>query len=789
MNPALFPGHPIPSITTVNRNQITGTGNPNDSIIVYSNNRIACPNAVCEGGVELGRTKANASGSWILNATYPNRTSISAFQFESNPNVRPTLYSEFSECYQCTSQVKINFTPSLCSGQTVAYRSKIYSELNPNDSLFVRGDGMSICDSVILVRISFNTGYRAHLDVPICFQDTVRFGSVIIHKDHLNDSLLLKSAFGCDSITTFTGREVGLGNFSQTICDNASLRIGNTVFDKNNPSGIGIIPGAAVGGCDSIVNVDLTINNFTESFLNLIKCPGTDTLVGGQLFNQARPIGDVTLVKGSSTGCDSVIHVNLLYPNNIGAYSTTICRGDSVFVINQYFSERNTTGLVTILGGSSFGCDSFINVNIGILPNAQGSYNDEICRGDTLNLNGELFFSGKPTGFILLANMATNGCDSTVLVTISVIPDAIGRLDTVVCENDSVILYGQVFSLQRPNDDLKIPDASSRMCDSFVNVRLTFITEIKDTIMPVICQKDSIKVGNQFFTANNPSGLVRFPKGSAAGCDSTVNVFLTVNPPIALNFQTNALLCNQANSGELILQSLTGGSGNFKISIDNQPLMNYNQGLVIGNLSQGNHTILISDQLSCDTTYNFSINNSQVLTLQMPNDTTIKKGNAVNVNALVNFNPKDILWDPSTYLSCDTCLNPQSKPDQTTTYMLTVTDFNDCIITGNFTITVIVDEADIYIPNAFSPNGDNVNDLFFPEFKIPLETSIVIFRIFDRWGNMVYERMNGAIGDTMGWDGKVNDEKLNPGVYVYAIQYVGKDNNPKWKTGDITLIR
>src|SRR6185436_3466883 len=101
MDPTFSPSHLIPAIFTVNRNQITGTGKANDSIVVYSNNRISCPNAVCQGGVELGRTQADASGNWVLNANYPNKTSISAYQFESNPQVRPTLYSEFSNCYQC----------------------------------------------------------------------------------------------------------------------------------------------------------------------------------------------------------------------------------------------------------------------------------------------------------------------------------------------------------------------------------------------------------------------------------------------------------------------------------------------------------------------------------------------------------------------------------------------------------------------------------------------------------------------------------------------------------------
>ena len=193
--------------------------------------------------------------------------------------------------------------------------------------------------------------------------------------------------------------------------------------------------------------------------------------------------------------------------------------------------------------------------------------------------------------------------------------------------------------------------------------------------------------------------------------------------------------------------------------------------------------------MACDTSYNFTINNSQILSLQLPNDTTIKKGSLVNINANINFFETAIKWDPSSFLSCDSCLNTQSIPDQTITYTLTVTDINGCTISDMLTITVIVDKADIYVPNVFSPNGDNINDLFTPIFKFPENTTITIFRIFDKWGNMLFERTNGNKGESIGWDGRANGEKMNPGVYVFAIQFMGEDGVTKWKTGDITLVR
>jgi len=208
---------------------------------------------------------------------------------------------------------------------------------------------------------------------------------------------------------------------------------------------------------------------------------------------------------------------------------------------------------------------------------------------------------------------------------------------------------------------------------------------------------------------------------------------------------------------------------------------------MIGGLSQGTHSIRISDALSCDTSYNFTINNSAILALQLPNDTTIKKGSVVNIVAAINFNnPSNIVWDPTTFLSCTNCLNPQAQPDQTTTYMLTVTDQNGCTIKDAMTINVFVDEADIFVPTAFSPNGDQVNDFFKP---LLIYYTSYKMEIFDRWGDLFFSTNEPETG----WNGRVNEQPVLPGVYVYVIHYSGFDDkgmhHNKVKAVDFTLVR
>jgi gliding motility-associated-like protein len=520
-------------------------------------------------------------------------------------------------------------------------------------------------------------------------------------------------------------------------------------------------------------------------------CPGQNVTVGSEVFDESRLTGDVTLT--SSTNCDSIVHVSLTYPDNTGTYSANVCQGDTANILGEDFYVGRTTSVIKRT--SSFGCDSFITVTVTIIPSVQGTFNAEICRDDTIivgainGVGGEPFFSGKTTGSITLTNRAANGCDSIIDVDIAIRPDAIGTFDTTMCENQTRTIYGQTFSLSRPKGSFRVDDVATHGCDSFIMVNITFIPAVSGTFRPVICRNGTVDVHGQTFSASNPTGSITLPGGSAFGCDSIINVQVSINPPIFADLQTTELICNQANTGELTLTDIRGGSGNFKISIDGGSQVNYNPGISIGDLSSGTHTIRIIDQLGCDTTYNFTINNSQVLDLRVPADTTIKKGNVVNISASINFNATKIIWDPSTYLDCDTCLTTVSTPDNTIKYTLTVTDEKGCIISGSFTINVIVDIADIYVPNVFSPNGDNINDDFAPVFKIPEKTRILIFQIFDRWGNLIYERTNGAFEETFGWDGSVDQEKMNPGVYTYIIQFVGEDGQAKWKLGDVTLIR
>ncbi|MCF8303466.1 MAG: gliding motility-associated C-terminal domain-containing protein [Bacteroidales bacterium] len=90
----------------------------------------------------------------------------------------------------------------------------------------------------------------------------------------------------------------------------------------------------------------------------------------------------------------------------------------------------------------------------------------------------------------------------------------------------------------------------------------------------------------------------------------------------------------------------------------------------------------------------------------------------------------------------------------------------------------------LFMPNAFSPNNDGKNDIFRPLFVFIPEGNYV-FRIYNRWGELIFETRDKS----RGWDGKHNGKPVEPGTYVYQVQYSGRQGNTHKKVGNVTLVR
>lgn len=160
-------------------------------------------------------------------------------------------------------------------------------------------------------------------------------------------------------------------------------------------------------------------------------------------------------------------------------------------------------------------------------------------------------------------------------------------------------------------------------------------------------------------------------------------------------------------------------------------------------------------------------------------DTCIRYGQKVQ---LFGVQASYFTWSPNTALSCTNCPDPIANPTVTTNYILTGYNSKNCKYNDTVQVCVVQDCGEMFVPNAFSPNLDGVNDVLYVKGKC---LKNLTFMIFNRWGEKVFETSDQKLG----WDGTFNGELMNTAVFVYRLEGTTFDGNPYSQKGNITLIR
>jgi len=169
--------------------------------------------------------------------------------------------------------------------------------------------------------------------------------------------------------------------------------------------------------------------------------------------------------------------------------------------------------------------------------------------------------------------------------------------------------------------------------------------------------------------------------------------------------------------------------------------------------------------LSAIEIVNSSLNPDQVLT----SDTTIVAGSPVDIEVGPTC-ATDFTWAPTADLDDPSILNPTATPEATTTYSITFDNEGTCSTTDEVTINVIDPEAIdcslLLLPNAFTPNGDQLNDQFGIS-TLFLVDELAYFEVYDRWGGKMWSTTN----KNNTWDGTFSGSLVNPGMYIYKVKY------------------
>ncbi|GAB2807280.1 PKD domain-containing protein [Ferruginibacter profundus] len=169
-------------------------------------------------------------------------------------------------------------------------------------------------------------------------------------------------------------------------------------------------------------------------------------------------------------------------------------------------------------------------------------------------------------------------------------------------------------------------------------------------------------------------------------------------------------------------------------------------------------------------------------------DRTLATGTHLTLNGVTQNGP--IIkweWTPASELSCSDCPSPSTIVRNNSFYTVQVTNTFGCIAADTIFINSICKSAQVYIPNAFTPDNDGLNDILMVRGS---GITVKSFRIFNRWGELVFEKANFYPNDPKyGWDGKVRGVPATPDVFVYTAEIFCDNGIPYTYKGNITILK
>ena len=201
---------------------------------------------------------------------------------------------------------------------------------------------------------------------------------------------------------------------------------------------------------------------------------------------------------------------------------------------------------------------------------------------------------------------------------------------------------------------------------------------------------------------------------------------------------------------------------------------------------------MVQDMMGCEDSLVLTIEEPEQIFLVMDSLAEISLGESYILEAFTNIPNQtisSIIWTPDDNTNCvDNCLSLEVSPLQNTEYTLQVVNENGCV-SETFTTVRVDSDVSIYIPNAFSPNFDGVNDLFMIFAEEPGIKRVNSFKVYNRWGAHIYSAANFSPNDpSISWDGTFKGEIMGPDIFVWYAEIERLDGVIEFFQGDVTLM-
>jgi gliding motility-associated-like protein len=568
------------------------------------------------------------------------------------------------------------------------------------------------------------------------------------------DTLIWQNANGCDSILIRTFEWVEADSTFQTlyVCSPAEVRQDTLRLSSSS-------------GCDSLV-----FRQFIPGFSDT-------TFLFDRRCDIDAPQTDIFTLQGLH--CDSIVVIQRIpLPSDTLRLSLVVCDPaeagqDTTFLFNQFgcdslivytrtFSPPDTTrinlntcdstlaGTETVRLPNRFGCDSLI---ITTRTLADFTFSEQVVRqcGDGADFTDTLRFSGSE-------------CDSFVFVHYRFFPIDTTAIDRNTCD-PSQAGFSQVTLTNQFG------------CDSILLIQTTLRASPPLLINDSSCRPEL-------------AGTFTDTLSNAFGCDSIIIrqvQFLPLDTTFLLNTSCDP---QQAGTRLLQLSSALGCDSIVRIQTELLPSDTIRQDTVICLLAQPfSDSIRLVNQFGCDSLI-IRLNRPEPIPLRIDlgPDQIVREGESVSLLPNILGEVTTFRWHPDSLFACPGCSSQTLFPERDVRVRLDVISPYGCIDSTSVFLRVIRD-INIFIPDAFTPDLDGINDKF-TVFGSSRLARILSLQVFDRWGNLLYNGQDLPPSDPRyGWDGSFKGQRMDPAVFAYLTRVLTSDGQTLTFSGEVQLLR
>lgn len=507
---------------------------------------------------------------------------------------------------------------------------------------------------------------------------------------------------------------------------------------------------------------------------------------------------DVSICSGETFQVGTANNSEFLYSWNteVNMNDSTLSDPSITLINSSPYPITEEYIVTTILSSNPNSCPVQDTVQVTVNPVQETNLNEIICQGNTYNLGSTDY---AVTGVYQEVFTDVNGCDSTVILDLTVLPELESVINESICFGANYDFGGNQYN---ESGTYIYTTENTQGCDSTITLNLTVLLELESSIDESICSGSYYEFGGIQYDATGSYENVVL---NGQGCDSTITLNLTVNPTPEYQYDNsicqgetyefNGDVLTETGLYTSLIQTSDGCDSIVELNLTVHPIFNTSENFEVCEgeeflfegqsfLTGGSYNFGLQSEFGCDSlvTVNLTVNPTPVapeLTSNSPVscffEPVIISMQEVSGAQYYWYNEYGYTSNQSTNeLNLEEAYFANSLSDNYSAYYI----LNDCSSdTSMIEIGIENGFQEFTFPNVITPNADGIND------EVDVETLIspchgFDFRIYNRWGNLVYSQFKDVMMylsyptflSSPNFSGKtMNDKLLDEGVYYYTL--------------------